>query len=439
MKIATKLVLAMFLLMAACGQRVSGPDVVLILIDTLRADHLGCYGYHRDTSPTMDSLAAEGTLYLHCQSQSSWTLPAMATILTGLTPKQHGAGASIDRFFGLGVELGYLPQMLSQQGYSTAAFFNVVFMNADFGFDRGFDHFDCSGLTDFQSRRTAGETVGEALAWLDSLEEGEPYLLAIHFYDPHVNYNPPTPFDTLFTNPSYQGPYGKDWGHVPELLAVNAGEDSITEEGLYNLIGLYDGEIAYTDREIGRLLAAVRRISGDSVLVVLAADHGEEFLDHGGVEHGHTLYQELLHVPLIVSGPGFNGGAVVGTRVGQLDVTPTVLSALGMDVPSEAQGADLSTLSDSSRILPSSGVLWGNQEQACALRGRTKVIWNAAVDISRGYDLSADPEERGPLAPDEELLQAVLTYWSTPPLAEPPEVSMDEAVDRQLRDLGYVR
>lgn len=422
-----------------CGGQLQGPNIVLILIDTLRADHLGCYGYHRDTSPTIDSLAAEGTLYLNCQSQSSWTLPAMTTILTGLTPKQHGAGARTDRFFGLSGELDYLPQMLSDQGYATAAFFNVVFMNADFGFHRGFDHFDCSGLTDFHSRRNAGQTVDQAISWLGGLEPNQPFFLAVHFYDPHINYAPPSPFDTMFADPGYEGPYDNSWGHVPQIMAINSGQSSIPPEGLRNLVNLYDGEIAYTDQELGRLLAEVRATAGDSTLVMVVADHGEEFLDHGGIEHGHTLYQELLHVPLILCGPGFRGGETVQATVGQLDLLPTVLSAMGVEVPSTAHGVDLSLLSDSSRTLPSSGILWGNQKQACVLRGEEKVIWDAAIDVSQAFDLSEDPGETDPLPPYESLLQAALDYWSTPPLAEPPAVEMDEAINTQLRDLGYIR
>ncbi|MBD3369672.1 sulfatase-like hydrolase/transferase [Candidatus Fermentibacteria bacterium] len=439
MRIATAISIIVLLLAASCGKRPVGPSIVLVLIDTLRADHLGCYGYHRDTSPTIDSLAAEGVLFERCQSQSSWTLPAMVTILTGLTPRQHGAGARNDRFHGLSYELAYLPEVLSAQGYATTAFFNVVFMNADFGLHRGFDHFDCSGLTDFHSRRTAGQTVDQAISWLADREPGEPFFLAVHFYDPHINYDPPPPFDTLFTDPGYEGPYDNSWGHVPQIMGVNSGEDSIPPEGLRNLVNLYDGEIAYTDRELGRLLAEVRATGGDSTLVTVIADHGEEFLDHGGIEHGHTLYQELLHVPLILCGPGFRGGQTIHTTVAQLDVLPTVLSALGVEAPSASHGVDLSLLSDSSRILPSSGILWGNQKQACVLRGEKKVIWDAAIDVSQAFDLSADAGETDPLPPDESLLQAALDYWSTPPLAEPPAVEMDEAIKTQLRDLGYIR
>ena len=433
--------------LSACGGGEPEParterqlNVVIVLVDTFRADHAGCYGYSRETTPTLDSLAEAGTRFARFQSQSSWTLPAMTSLLTGLTVRQHGAGRKGQDFFGISPGLPYLPHLLSSSGYSTGAFFNVIFMDADFGFHRGFDHFDCRGFTNRMSLRRADETVDECIGWMDSLSSERPFLAVLHFYDPHTSYNPPPPFDTLFTDPAYVGEYGPEWGKVPQLMAVNRGGETIPPDGLNNLIALYDGELAFTDAQLGRLLAHLRELGLDErTLVVVTADHGEEFLDHGGVEHGHTLYQELLAVPLVLAGPGIPRGAVVEEPAAGIDLTPTVLALLDMEVPPDCAGVDLLAGIPAGRSIPSSGTLWAEGRQVCSLRDWDKVIWNVDSDSAFGFDLLADPEESVPLPPDSLVLEQLLTYWATPPLEEPRAVDYEAAVDRTLRDLGYIR
>ncbi len=164
-----KLVVLLAFVMA-CGGDVHKPDVVLILIDTVRADHLGCYGYSRDTSPTIDSLAAAGTRWARVQAQSPWTLPAMATIMTGLTHRSHMAGVWDGLFYGLDPSLPILPEFFKNEGYETAAFFNVLFMSADFGFHRGYDHYDCVSSVEEVTARNAHETVDDVLQWITERE-----------------------------------------------------------------------------------------------------------------------------------------------------------------------------------------------------------------------------------------------------------------------------
>lgn len=437
--------LALVLMAAAgCGngepQSRVRPNVVLVLVDTFRADHAGCYGYSRPTTPVLDSLADAGTRYDSFQSQSSWTLPAMTTLFSGLTVKQHGAGKTGPEFYGVDTDIPYLPHMLQRRGYATAAFFNVVFMDADFGFHRGFDHFDCQGFANRMSLRRADETVDEAIGWIQGLPQDKPFLAAVHFYDPHISYNPPPPYDTLFTDPDYSGEYGPEWGEVEQLMAVNRGGDSIPDDGLRNLVALYDGELAFTDAQLGRLMAYLRR-SGlcERTIVVVTADHGEEFLDHGGVEHGHTLYQELLAVPMVIAGPGVPAEEVVEETAAGIDLLPTLAVLLDLELPSECGGSDLLQPLPRDRAVPSSGTLWSEAKLAACLRDGRKVIWNADRDSAVVYDLRSDPNELDPLASDSSLVEAVLAYWSTPPAARPQPVDYEAAVDRTLRDLGYIR
>ncbi len=435
------------LLLASCGgdssqagEKPAGPSVLLVLVDTFRADHAGCYGYGRPTTPTLDSLAASGTRFAAFQSQSPWTLPAMTSLLTGLAVREHGAGRRGHDFHGVDTDIPYLPHILNDRGYVTGAFFNVVYMDADFGFHRGFDHFDCQGFTSRLSLRRADETVDECMAWLDSLPEGRPFMAALHFYDPHISYNPPPPYDTLFTDPDYEGPYGPEWGEVTQLMAVNRGDSIIPSAGLQNLIGLYDGELAFTDAHLGRLLAYLReRGLAESTVVVVTADHGEEFADHGGVEHGHTLYQELLAVPMVIAGPGIPGGRVVEETAAGIDLLPTVLRLLEIEVPGVCGGSDLLAALPADRAVSSSGTLWAEGSLAACVVAGEKVIWNADTDSATGYDLVSDPAELVPLEPDSALLSHVMDYWATPPVGDPPPVDYEAAVDRTLRDLGYIR
>ncbi len=443
MRIPVILAVAVLLLVSSCGE---GPDgnglnVLLILIDTLRADHVHCYGYERETTPTMDSLAATGMLFMELQSQSSWTLPAMATILSGVSPREHGAGRTMSgEFYGISPELPSMPLHFHSRGYETAAFFNVIFMSEDFGFHYGFDHFDCQGLANRHSIRMADQTVDIVLEWLDTRSGEEPFFMAVHFYDPHIPYNPPEPWNTLWADPDYHGEYDCKWGSIPEMKAINSGETTIPATGLENIIGLYDGEIAFTDDQLGRLLEELRDrgLSGNTLVVVMA-DHGEEFLEHGRVEHGVDLYQEVLHVPLIISGPGVPVGEIIDTPVSQMDIFPTLIALTGLEPHPGVAGVDILEIPEENRDLPASGVLWANGELAALRRGDLKVIWNAGTDSLESYDLATDPGEFFRLDPDSSLINAVLFYWATPALVQAPLVPFGETLNRELRDLGYIR
>jgi len=432
-----RVILILVLGFIACGRPVpQRPNVLLVLLDTVRADHLGCMGYHRNITPTIDSLAREGTLFTSCQGQSSFTLPAMVTILSGLNVREHGACRRYDALYGVSGDIPWMPHIFKTEGFETGAFFNVIFMSSHFGFHRGFDHFECPPLGPVSMTRNAGETVDAFLLWLQGIPDDKPFFAAVHFYDPHLTYDPPEPWNTLFTDPDYEGEYNNLWGEVPQLNAVHSGRDTIPPEGLANLMALYDGEIAYTDMQLGRLLDSLSTmgLSGNTLIVVVG-DHGEEFLEHGGMDHGRTLYQEICHVPLVFCGPGVPRGGEVNTLVAQLNILPTVLSLSGI----EHDAPSLFSPDFTPVPVPSSNVLWREGDLASLVFDGKKLVWGVDEGFTEQYDLIADPGETVSLPADPVMMEELEWYFGTPAVAEAPFVDVEGSMQQDLRDLGYIR
>ena len=425
----TSVAVLLALLLAGCGSPgPSRPNVVLVIIDTLRADRLGCYGYGRDTTPGLDSLAAEGMRWTRVQGQSSWTLPAVTTILTGLSPRAHGArlNARERTMWMASPGAATAITLLQDAGYRTLGLFNVVLLSERMGFHRGFHRFHCNR----QGHGMAGESVDRALGWLQAEAEGEePFLLVLHLFDPHSPYDPPQPWDTLYASSS-EGDTA--WSFTP----AGAVADTTARKRLEDL---YDGEIAWTDSQLSRLWAGIRGMGlADETLVLVTADHGEEFLEHGYVEHGRTLYQEITRVPMIASGPGIPSGSVGELVVSHLDVLPTILAAAGVEAPAGLPGRDLLSAGPAKgRRLPASGLNTGPPFRMAALRsGSRKVIWVPSADSAVMYRLGSDPLEQRPLPPDSALLALLEDYWATP--RRHPPVRSEMEVAPALRDLGYL-
>lgn len=410
---------------SGCGAG-SKPNIVLIVIDTLRADHLGCYGYERNTSPSIDSLAETGITWLNVQGQSSWTLPAITTIYTGLNVREHGAGRRGNTVYAMNNSITTIPLFMKQCGYTTMGIFNIYLLSEQFGFNRGFDGFSCQWLGDGR----AGVSVDEAIDWISELDGSTPFFLGLHIFDPHDPYEPPAPYDTLFTpSPSL----GINWwpAHPDGSL-----DDS--DENLEYLTGLYDGEIAWTDSQLERLFTLLRENGMDeNTVIIVTADHGEEFLDHGNVGHGFTMHREIVHVPLIITGPGIPTDSVDNTLRCQLDILPTILDMVGMAQPEYLHGHTLLSSAVPSRAVPASNVNSLIPDITAAVTmGSRKLIWNVENNSSSMFDISSDPFEHQPLPPDSDLVDSVFMYWSTPAFM-PARISDREAVEAVLRDLGY--
>lgn len=418
------MLLLIILILAGCSEPLNKPNVVLIIIDTLRADHLNCYGYHRETSPHIDSLAASGIMWTRAQAQCSWTLPSIASIFTGLSQRSHGACKSKEDKcnYGLDPDFPTIPSLLNDAGYNTAAFHNVLLLDANHGFDKGFDHFICGD-------RLADETIDMALEWIDDVSDSDrPFFTVVHLFDVHDPYDPPPPFDRTYTP---EGSMNLTFWTVDSESMIMCPEE------LDHLMGLYDGEILFTDQELGRMFAGLReRGLADSTLVILTSDHGEEFLEHDWYGHGSTLYQELTHIPMIIAGCGIPSGVVDSVAsVGQFDILPTIMCYLDLPLPEYMDGTDILTDDlEPYRPIPASGAM---EPLASVVKNTRKVIWNYEEDLSDMYVLDIDPGEFYPEEPDSVLMDLVLHYWTSPRLCNPIVVGGEE-LQEALRDLGYI-
>jgi arylsulfatase A-like enzyme len=425
----------------ACGgaAQEKPENVLLISVDTLRSDMLGCYGYPRESSPALDRIAAEGTLFENAFTTAPWTLPAHASLLTGSYPARHGAIAETNAIAD-GVET--LAERLVRSGFRTAAFVNSFYVSPRYGFARGFQEFQYVPET---SSPEGDGMVGRALAWL-AAEPRRRFFLFLHDYQVHSDYRSLPAFEQLFTS-AYSGPFT---GATAELLATRAGELVATQRDVEHLRDLYAAGIRQQDAEIALLRAFLERTGlWERTLVVITSDHGEEFLEHGGVLHGRTQYDEVLRIPLILRGPGVPRGLRIARPVSIVDVLPSVLALLGEPPEAEIDGADLFA-SDAPAAATAERILFGEADHnnrepditRSARGARFKLILDRLSGEHALYDLGIDPRERQDVKaanPDEvhRLLTLLAGFESTrsagPTLSDtPPEVR------QQLEALGYV-
>jgi arylsulfatase A-like enzyme len=450
------------------------PNFLLLSIDTLRADHLGCYGYERDTSPNLDRFAADGIRYIEALAPAPSTLPSHVGLLTGRHPRDvgiHDLKSSIPE----GVPM--LAEALAAAGYQTAAFVDSTpgaYVGAERGFGRGFDHYahapHAKGLRDPYD---FAETVRVAARWLESRDPSRPFFLFLHTKSVHT-----TPLDSPALARS-DAPYNKpkayrarflptgemrfrwregDLRAVEYLNLVNkriaAGElhpADFPRAKLEEVVALYDAGIFYVDEHFGRLVEDLRALGleGDTIVVV-TADHGEGFLDHLFFLHTE-LRPPLLRVPLILRDPRIPGGRVVERRVSLQDVAPTILKLADLPVLEGATGRPL-PLDDSApnerrELLSYSDVRPDGYHRAFALQqGDWKLLLHAA---GRGaplradlYHTGSDPEERRPVEGEEArkqaLLDRLLERIAASGGAEQSHIELDDETIESLRALGYI-
>jgi arylsulfatase A-like enzyme len=435
------------------------PNVLLISIDTLRPDHLGSYGYGRDTSPTLDALAAAGARFTTVVSPTSWTLPAHMTLLTALPPEVHGV---VDDGLRLDPSTVTLAEVLHDAGYVTAGFVSGPYLDAGYGFARGFDHYDDYSAVRISHPATHQAHTSPALlaavsGWLARRSDTaarRPFFLFVHMWDVHYDFNPPPPYDTLF-DPAYQGRVtGLDF---ETGTSVHAG---MPARDLAHVIALYDGEIRYTDAYVGRLLDALRECAVfEDTLIVVTADHGEEFFEHGNKGHRNALYDESIRVPLIVRYPNaVRAGTVVDTQVRLMDVAPTILTLTHTTIP-PSFGLDptlrpytaqtLTPLLAGGHTFPLAPPAFASlhPHALAAIRNQdTKLILTPfSTPHEQLFDLTTDPREKINQAQTDSttttLLKAELSKWQdTARLAAKHAQSAAMSADHKaaLRALGYV-
>lgn len=403
------------------------PNVVLITIDTLRADHLGVYGYKEIQTPAIDQLARSGARFVHAYTPVPITLPAHTALMTGSFPMATG----MHDFSGnkLSPNIPALATVLSKNGYQTAAFIGAAVLDSRFGLNQGFetyfDHFDFSRLDETNldlSERRGDQVMDEALGWLkrQPARPGQPFFLWVHLYDPHFPYTPPEPYATRYRSHPY------------------------------------DGEIAFADTQVGRLMAYLkeRRLDAGSV-IVLVGDHGEGLGEHGEKTHGFFVYNSTLHVPLLVKIPGAEP-RVIEDSASLVDVMPTVLQELKISVPPSVQGRSLLRLILGSASRSSSGVsplyaetylplLHFRWSQLRALQlGGMKYIDAPRPEL---YDTRTDPRELKNLNAarqsvgnemHDKLFTLLRHYTPASGNALAGKEPTDPALLQRLRSLGYV-
>lgn len=375
--------------------------MVLVVIDAMRADGLGCYGYGKPTSPAIDALSRESVLLESFHASSPWTAPSMATIFTGVPPSIHRCGRAPrvpgekQKVIAIDDSLPAVAGMLPD-GVRTGAIVNNNFLDPTLGFERGFDSYDYQIVTK-ESSRSAAQTTDAAIAWLEK-NGSAPFFLYLHYFDPHMPYDPPEPYLSQFSPAERRPPEIQ----LPFRNLVGARLSGFTAEspGAIAIRELYDGEVRYTDEQVGRLFGKMRAMGLlESTWVIVTSDHGEEHFDHGGFEHGHRYEEEVLRVPLIVRAPGgaWRAGARVPFNASHLDLAPTILELFGVEAPPHFEGRSLLPLLDGSeaahRVAGAEYNLFLNNSFAYT-DGTYKLIMDLDRHFIFMYDLVEDPKER---------------------------------------------
>lgn len=438
--------------LVSCSPSPKPDSIVLVIIDTCRADHVGAVRGENEVTPFLDDFAGQATVFTRAYSHSPWTLPSLASLFTSQVPMHHGAGGRLGELRSLPEEAVTLAEACRDAGLGTAAISNVQFLSTKYGTTQGFDHVDFVEHESNLDSRRAAETTDAALAWLASNGE-QPFLLVVHYFDPHLVYDPPEPFRARFAAGGTGGKMNRNFGQLSQIQQIRKGNLKLTPEDFVRLGGLYDGEISYTDAEFGRFLQGLEELGAASrAVVTVLSDHGEEFNDHGSFEHGHTQYDELLHVPLLIRAPGAASRAArITAPVALKDVGPTLCELIDVPTPPAFSGRSLVPAFTGGTLpsLPilSQGNMWG-PEQAALRMGNWKVI----VETVSGereeksyklFDLSEDPGEQRNLAEEHPARLAEMTAYLDGLLSsgktegDAPELSEKER--ERLRSLGYVR
>ncbi len=436
-------------------------NVVLISLDSLRADHVGAYGYKRDTSPSFDRFAKDGVLFRNAISTSSWTLPTHLTMFTGRSQLSHGV--VVDTLV-LSTAIPTLGQIFKEAGYSTAGFVSGPYVGGHYGYARGMDTY-----TDFSASWGKGAearaailspTINEnALEWLDRQKRNEPFFLFLHYFDIHYDFVPPAPYDKMF-DPDYTGTM--DGKFFIERDDVHAKMDP---RDLDHIRALYDGEIRFTDEHVGRILDKLKAIGAwDDTVILITSDHGDEFFEHGNKGHHRTVYDEVLRIPFALRLPGGeHRGKTVDEQVSLLDVFPTLLDAAGFHLPSDVEGESLAAWLRGERSTREAiySDFYDKRGFNLQVARRTPVEktiqhFNRITHPKRGsleyYDLATDAAESDNRAAEHpaetaSAIEAMTTWldrrWHTHRHTEiqtagTASIEIDDETQERLKALGYV-
>ncbi len=451
-------VLALCAAVGCAPGRSTPPNVVVILVDTLRADRLGAYGNARGLTPFLDALAARGVVYRRAYAAGSWTQPSVASLFTSRFQSQHGvvlASAEVDE------DEVTLAEVLHQHGYATGAFSANALIAKRFGYGQGFDEYVAlwGRPEDMHAKYRAEDMNALAVQWLEkrNVAAGTPFFLYVHYLEPHTPYSPPA----AMLDRTVVGRAHPDVGDVSKWLNWgNYGHPN--PEQLRDIVDVYDAEVASVDAGIRALCDSLERMGVlDDTILVVTADHGEAFLEHGVMGHGNTLYEEAIHVPLLLVPAGGTKHVDVDAPVSLLDVAPTVLDLLGLAAPEAFEGRSI--LPDATRprrwfddgpeprraaadrpvfsehIIPESKATARlRPHERAVITKDAKVIVGVAGE-RESFDLAVDPGEHTPL-PDARvtaLAETLEAFRARVAVASHDTPQVDPELRQRLQALGY--
>lgn len=457
------MVLALALSPSGCEQAGDGPgtrhNLLIVTLDTIRADHIGAYGYPIDSTPVLDDLAKQGVLFENVYAPMPQTLPSHTTIMTGLDPRQHGA---LENTYSVDPKLQTLAEMLSSRGYVTAAYVGALALDESTGIDQGFDIYD-QPLPGYReglpapAEREADEVTERALSWADSYNAEKPFLLWVHFYDPHLDHVAPRRYQRQVPPPHVRDqvvrPLGKLFGEAEPQLIEHVWHG-------------YASEVRYTDACLGKLLDGLRQrgLLEDTVVAVVG-DHGEGLYQHGIQGHGLQVWEELMRVPLLLVQPdGEYAGTRIEGRVVLRDVLPTLLHlVLGVEgeLEAEVRGLDMWALLEQGRSVPQRPVFLERPHYSletlekrlnrtlvpgfltAVILGDDKLV-RYPNGTQKLYNLAQDPKEQFDIAERRsdrvERLAALLDHWLQTNEVGPPGSRQELSDERyeNLKALGYL-
>jgi len=460
---ALSLVVVAALMISGCTKKAeeTPPPIIFVMVDTLRADYLGTYGFAGDVSPHIDALAAEGVVFDRCFAQSPWTKPSIATVHTGLYPEVHKVFTEGGKFLARGTttietdalseDAVTLAEVLRSRGYATAAFVANPWVRASHGFAQGFDVYDSDGA---DNEMPGAEMVDRSIEWLGERKSGEPFFLYIHLMDVHGPYTAPQAHYDALAGSSAAAPVHRlsedHYQRIPPYLRMPAWARQQESREVAVWRQRYAAGVRWMDASVGTLFAALReRGLLDAALVIVTSDHGEALYEHRGWDHGYTAYEHQIHVPLVLRFPGgAHGGRRVGDVVGLVDVMPTLLAVAGAELPPGVQGRDLTPVlsgQKGSDVMFTEAIKW-RPGQRVVRTAEHKLIIDRNTDELTLYDLQADPAESRDVATEDpetvDRLRAQLVAHEAANAAHgglsgrAAEVPADVA--ERLRALGYL-
>lgn len=414
-----------------------GPNVLLIIIDTLRADHLGCYGYDRNTSPNIDKLAENAVRFENAVSSAPWTTPSIASIMTAQYPARmgfrHDPVKIDDRFV-------TLAEIFKQNNYRTKGIISHTFLSSELKFDQGFDSYDEENAR-HRAHVSSESITDKAIAYLEKNKTAKHFLF-LHYFDPHYDY---ILHDQYNFTPEYPGCYYSG----QSIFDLRACAPCMNRRDIEYVVGLHDSEIAYTDAHIGRLFKKLRELDlFESTLIILTADHGEEFLERGDNWIGHTrkLYQEMIHVPLIIKPPNAEKD-IVEDEFGLINLMPLIVNTDDWSLPGEREyekkimdfldHADLKNrpvISETRRGANMQSVILNGWKSICDLRNRTMELYHLDTDPLETHDVYAQNDSLA------SMMDGLLFDWNQgidQTAGEKPEFSEEQI--KNLRSMGYIK